>query len=554
MKKYLKISPGILMVLLLLWGCAQKIPDIESSPPPGETSSVTDTAEPSSAADTVEPSSVTDTVEPSSMTDSDEPSSSPSQEPGDTVLEIGGALYAYQSPNGTRDTFILDSYEPFILQDIPDHLNDWLQKYTTAAVVVSGTVSTGETYPAKIKVSDIRYADTDTVDIRQAFLQRMAAQGWKSVVGIPGLDFRFLLMTDPFHDYGRTEIPAEITYGKDGASAVLNYILDRGDEKIILPLVTYSLETEPGYQKSSDGPGQFESRQIREIYSEESPVYLYASYERYAWRYLTDDYTFDKRFRRAAKQNNDDVILSEEEMLSVLQAQANYTVADAVWIQLKALYTADDEGFEGFAKRCFLQTDRFLERTGKRSVWVAGYDDYSKKDTYNPLRPEEAEQPPALTLLCGENTAEARRLTYTWAGVEADADTALMAADPPVLALEPGSEGLNLELSFDKKPDRLSVRYWPEAWASRDPEKALEYEEQGIQAELTDTVFSVPADQAYRIEIYAAWPDDDGSCWYVFKTQPAQQKLPVSRMALTSSGATGLKENGAMIVSTPLDR
>ncbi|MBQ1378184.1 MAG: hypothetical protein IIY77_09450 [Lachnospiraceae bacterium] len=327
------------------------------------------------------------------MTDSDEPSSSPSQAPGDTVREIGGALYAYQSPNGTRDTFILDSYEPFILQDIPDRLNDWLQKYSTAAVVVSGTVSTGDTYPAKIKVSDIRYADTDTVDIRQAFLQRMAAQGWKSVVGIPGLDFRFLLMTDPFHDYGRTEIPAEITYGKDGTSAVLNYILDRGDEKIILPLVIYSLETEPGYQKFSDGPGQFESRQIREIYSEESPVYLYASYERYTWRYLTDDYTFDKSFRRAAKQKNDDVILSEEEMLSVLQAQANYTVADAVWIQLKALYTADDEGFEGFAKRCFLQTDRFLERTGKRSVWIAGYDDYTKKDTYNPLRPEEAEQP-----------------------------------------------------------------------------------------------------------------------------------------------------------------
>ena len=372
-----------------------------------------------------------------------------------------------------------------------------------------------DSYPRQLYVSDIRYANVDYVDFEKEFLQRMAALGWKSVVGIPGAFSPFLLMTDPYPDDSRTEIPTEITYGKEGSSVVLNYVLDRGEEKIILPLVTYSLETGPRYQKPSDGPGQFESRLIREISVYESPMYLYASYERYAWRYLKDDYTFDKSFRRSVKVKTDDVILTEEEMLSVLRAQANFTVAEAAWIQAKELYRA---GNEEAVRRCFLQTDRFLAKTGKQSVWIAGYDDYTKEDTYQLLWPEE---PPALTVRCGENTSEARRLTYTWDGVEADADTALMAKDPPVLALEPGSEEHRLELRFDKEPDRLSVRYWSEAWASTDPEEALKYEDQGITEELTEDVFIVPGDQAYRIEAYAAWPEEDGSCWYVFKTEPA---------------------------------
>ncbi len=161
---------GILLALILVLGCSSKIPPEESRTTPADTSSVTDTGEPSPA---------------------------PSQDPGDTVREIGGTLYAYQNPDGTRSTFLLDSYRPFILQDIPDHLHDWLQKYTTAAVVVTGTAGTEDSYPRQLYVSDVQYANVDYVDFEIGFLQRMAALGWKSVVGIPGAFPPFLLMTDP---------------------------------------------------------------------------------------------------------------------------------------------------------------------------------------------------------------------------------------------------------------------------------------------------------------------------------------------------------------------
>ena len=121
------------------------------------------------------------------------------------------------------------------------------------------------------------------------------------------------------------------------------------------------------------------------------------------------------------------IFLTEEEMLAVLRAQANVTVSDSAWSMARELYQAGDEGL---ARRCFLQTDRFLDNTGKRSVWIVEYDDYTREDTYNPLRPEKLEEPPALTVLCGENTVEARRLTYTWIGVEADAVSALNAEEP----------------------------------------------------------------------------------------------------------------------------
>ena len=225
----------------------------------------------------------------------------------------------------------------------------------------------------------------------------------------------------------RLRIPAEISYGKGSTSAVLNYVLDRGDEEIVIPLVTYSLERELKEETTSTASDPFECRKLREISYEGSPYYLYVSYERYAWRYLTDDYTFDKSVRRCVRPKPDEVILTEEEMLAVLRAQANVTVSDSAWSMARELYQAGDEGL---ARRCFLQTDRFLDNTGKRSVWIVEYDDYTREDTYNPLRPEKLEEPPALTVLCGGNTVEARRLTYTWIGVEADAGSKSMASGP----------------------------------------------------------------------------------------------------------------------------
>ena len=82
MKNNLIKIVGISLSLILIYGCSSKVPPEESRTTPADTSSVTDTGEPS-------------------------PSSS--QEPGDEVREIGGTLYAYQSPDGTRSTFLLDS-------------------------------------------------------------------------------------------------------------------------------------------------------------------------------------------------------------------------------------------------------------------------------------------------------------------------------------------------------------------------------------------------------------------------------------------------------------
>ena len=237
--------------------------------------------------------------------------------------KMGGTLYAYQAFDGTRDTFILDKGgTPYILKDIPDELKEKLQDYFISVVYVSYEGEIEETYPAKIHAVEVQDAGLDYVSIEQGFLQKMAELGYKSVVGIPG-DYPFLIMTDPYADKNFSDIPADkdfsdvhvvMTYSQEDMSVTMNYLLETGkEEKKMFPLVTYSLEWEPKYLEPSDDLG-YECRQLREIKTvNQDPMYLYASYERYGWRYLNDDYTFSSE--------QGDVTLTEEELLKLVHAR-----------------------------------------------------------------------------------------------------------------------------------------------------------------------------------------------------------------------------------------
>ena len=149
-------------------------------------------------------------------------------------------------------------------------------------------------------------------------------------------------------------------------------------------------------------------------------------------------------------------------------------------------------------------------------------------------------EPPALTVVYGENSIEASRGTYswtyqnedgTWTGIEADSMHPLQAKEyMPSLNLLPVIPSF-VGMQWDTVPDKVSVRCWSEAyWGQYDAES------EEVPAKLLcidssdgcDPYFSVELkDGSYVYEVIAEWNSAEaysGKACYSFYTVKSDMK------------------------------
>ena len=449
-----------------------------------------------------------------------------SQHTDDQRKVIRAVLYAFQRTDGNR-TFMLDQDgTPILLRDIPPGLNDRLQNNFFSGTWVDAYYEKDmyESYPAGLFPVDVVDAGLAYRTIDPGFLQMTAGLGWKTVVGIIGEE-PFLLMTLDDKTLLYSNAPLEFTYD-DPCSVTMNYILPKEEGEVRIPLVTYILKPEPVIIEEADELEQGYNI-VREITlnlgnKDEHTYYLYASFERYACRFLTEDFSFSKDFRTGSEdQSRDDITLTAEELWKIVDVQEG-CVDGIDWTVMREAY---QKGDLETVRQALTFTDLFLGRLGQERVWIAGYDNFLNGDTYNPTFPDmnqmddKVNYPPELKILYQDQEIEAIRLTYTWGAVEADADHSLQVPKEMVNCIMLDGTDYEAELSFRIQPYQVYVRCWPEESAQKVEEDmdALdrfinEYTELPVEANRV----TIPANGNYRFEVYANWYR--GSCYYAFET------------------------------------